>query len=296
MPQTVYLLILIVQNVGFLPDLLHAWRESGIPGATILHSTGMRRITNWLDRIGLGAVEHVVEASVSGQRTLLLAIQGEDLLNRAIHEAERILGDFDRQNAGILLVVPVAQVRGIQKTRSRSPEKPPPKPVLPGWTSQRNMPIEQVLPVLDLAPTMVPPDMSLVEVGKIMLQHANVHLACVVREDGKLLGLITLHDLVDDLFFRIMPEEFLSEITDMEEMMHFAQLTGVRTAEDAMQEPAWVKKDEPIKEAFKRMHDRRLPGLPVVDGNLRITGYINLLSLLFGSVQPQDEEGGSEGS
>jgi CBS domain-containing protein len=54
----------------------------------------------------------------------------------------------------------------------------------------------------------------------------------------------------------------------------------MRTAADAMRDPIWVKQGETVKDAFKRMHEHRLSGLPVVDGRYHVVGYINLLELL----------------
>jgi CBS-domain-containing membrane protein len=40
-----------------------------------------------------------------------------------------------------------------------------------------------------------------------------------------------------------------------------------------------------VKEAFHRMHDNRLPGLPIVDEGYHVIGYINLLELLSLCIQ-----------
>ncbi|MFV1859245.1 MAG: CBS domain-containing protein, partial [Anaerolineales bacterium] len=42
----------------------------------------------------------------------------------------------------------------------------------------------------------------------------------------------------------------------------------------------WVKRGETVREAFKRMHEHNLSGLPVVDEQYHVVGYINLLELL----------------
>ena len=54
----------------------------------------------------------------------------------------------------------------------------------------------------------------------------------------------------------------------------------MRTASDAMKPPIWVKATETCREAFRRMHDHRMPGLPVVDDRYHVLGYVNLLELL----------------
>ncbi|MGB7095271.1 MAG: CBS domain-containing protein, partial [Anaerolineales bacterium] len=97
-------------------------------------------------------------------------------------------------------------------------------------------------------------------------------------------------------FFHILPEEFLSEISDMDEAMEFANRSHMRTAADAMQDPVWVKQGETVKDAFKRMHEHDLAGLPVVNNLYHVVGYINLLELLAICMKKEDEMSGADGA
>ena len=139
------------------------------------------------------------------------------------------------------------------------------------------------------------PDMPLDAVARSMVANPSVNVACVVGEERQLLGLIDIMSLADDLFVHIVPEEFLSEVTDLEEALRYADMSRMRTASDAMKTAIWVKSDETCREAFRRMHDHRLPGLPVVDDNYHVVGYVNLLELLAlcsAPVVAQPEAGG----
>jgi len=109
-----------------------------------------------------------------------------------------------------------------------------------------------------------------------------------VSGEGRLVGLLHLQALADHLFFHILPEEFLSEVTDLERVMQFADRSRMQLAADAMQEPVWVKRGETVKDAFKRMHEQRISGLPVVDDHYHVVGYINLLELLAVCAAEQD--------
>lgn len=288
--EQVHLLIVVVHDLQRLPQLLRVWQDIGVPGATILTSTGAYRAT-WLSRIGLGVLERRSEDEEAGQRTLLVAIEGEELLARAIAEAERVMDGFDRPHSGLLLVLPVHQVRGLHKVQAKPIPESLPDAVQPEWVVRRDTRIAQVLSILSLEPTLVHPDASLQEVARSMCLRHNTHLACVVDENGRLVGVLDLQTLADDLFFYITPEEFLTEITDLDEMMRFAQRSGVRLARDAMQKPVWVKPTDTVKDAFRRMHDHHLPGLPVVDDSYRVIGYINLLGLIASCTDGSQQEG-----
>ena len=70
----------------------------------------------------------------------------------------------------------------------------------------------------------------------------------------------------------------------------------MRTAADAMQDPVWVKESETVKDAFKRMHEHDLAGLPVVNDLYHVVGYINLLELLAICMKKEDEVNGEVGA
>jgi CBS domain-containing protein len=286
--------MVILSDLKSVPILLQAWQEIGVPGATIIESAGGYRTSTWLDRVGLGLLDRLFETEEVRTRTLLAVIEEEELLARAVAEAERVVGGFDRPDSGVLFVLPVAQAKGLRKKRPQPPQEALPPAVRPDWMVRRDMPVEEVAAILDLEPTVVHPDTPLEEVARAMLAHPNVHVACVVEEDGRLVGLLSLHALADDLFMHILPEEFLKEITDLEQVMAFAEKSRTRTAADAMQDPVWVKREETVKDAFKRMHEHRLSGLPVVDERYHVVGYINLLELLAICVEQRGETTGQE--
>jgi CBS domain-containing protein len=276
----IHLLIVILDDLSRMPALLQAWQVIGLPGATILESAGAHRTMTWLSRVGLGALGRLFEAEEVRRRTLLVAVEGDRLLEQAMAEAERVMGGFDRRDSGLLLVLPVAQVRGLHKVQAKPRPERLPRALRPEWMIQRDMPVEEVAQILVLEPTFVHPEMPLDEVARTMLAHPRVHLVCVVDGGGRLVGVLDMRTLADDLFFHIMPEEFLSEMTDLDHVLQFAQMSGIRTVAEAMKEPVWVKRGETVKDAFKRMHEHGLPGLPVVDDRYHVVGYINLLELM----------------
>jgi len=284
------LLMVILDDPKLLPALLHAWEAIGVPGATILQSVGAYRSRTWLSQWGLAAIDHLFRDRDVHRHTLMVAIEAEDLLDKAIGEAERVVGGFDKPGSGLLLVLPVGQVRGLHKVQPQPTRPTLPEAVTPQWTVSRGTSVEVVDATLKLEPTVVGPDTPLDEVARVMLAHPRVHVVSVVRDDGRLVGVLDLDALADDLFFHIMPEEFLSEVTDLEQAMHFAEMSRVRTAADAMHEPVWVKREETVKDAFKRMHEHKLTGLPVVDDRYHVVGYINLLELAAVCMERQADD------
>jgi len=275
----IYLMVVILHDPNRLGELLEAWQGLGVPGVTILPSAGAHAAGTWISQFGLPALDQLFEARDLRRRTLLAAIDDEALLDRAVAEAERVVGGFEQPKTGILLVLPVVRASGLHKARPETEEEPSP-PVRPEVVALRDTPVGELADTCGLEPTIISPGAPLDDVARAMLVRPVVHVACVVAEDGRLLGLLDIHTVVDNVFLHILPEEFLGRIADLEDVIEFADISRMRTAVDAMQEPAWVTRDEPIKEAFKKMHERHLPGLPVVNESYRVTGYVSLTDLL----------------
>ena len=83
----IYLLIVILDDLRLMPELLRTWKEIGVPGATILESAGAHRASTWLSQVGLGAIDRLFDAEEVRRRTLLVAIETDELLAQAITEA-----------------------------------------------------------------------------------------------------------------------------------------------------------------------------------------------------------------
>jgi CBS-domain-containing membrane protein len=52
-----------------------------------------------------------------------------------------------------------------------------------------------------------------------------------------------------------------------------------------------VRADETVRDAFGRMHESRLNGLPIVDAEARVVGYVDQLELLIVWVRATGREG-----
>jgi len=283
------LLMIVLNDPQHLPEILQTWRDIGVPGTTILNSAGGHRTRTLFSHIGLSALDNLFERQEVRGKTLLASFEDDELLSKAIGEAEQIVGGFDRPGSGVLMVLPITQALGIFKAEPKE-EKAPPPGLQSNWAAVRDTPIEKLNAMMNLEPTIVNLDTPLEEIASSMMEHPRVHVASVVSEDGRLVGLLTLRTVGNSLFFRILPEEFISEVTDLEKVMDFAGRTRRRTAKDAMKPPVWVKRGETAKDAFIRMHDNNLPGLPLVDERYHVIGYINMLELVSLFLDEENKE------
>jgi CBS domain-containing protein len=157
--------------------------------------------------------------------------------------------------------------------------------------------------VLRLGPVTVEASASLLEVAERAVENTGCRVIAVVDADGRLVGVLPVRLLVDDIFLKIVPEEFLGEITDLEGVLRYAGHVGARTAGDVMVDPVSVHPDESVRTAFERMHASQLHGLPITDRDGTVVGYVDQLELLVvwvrasgaaGLLEPDDRSGGSD--
>ena len=151
-----HMLQIILDDLKFLPDLLRVLRDIGVTGTTIMKSVGGYRTSTWLSKVGLNAIDHIFDAKEIQRRTLIAVIEDDKLLEQAIAEAERIVGGFERPNSGVLLVLPVTQTKGINKTKEKLRQDISPPALKPNWMLLRDTPIEKVEAIMGLEPTIVP--------------------------------------------------------------------------------------------------------------------------------------------
>ena len=93
-------------------------------------------------------------------------------------------------------------------------------------------------------------------------------------------GVIPMRLLLDELFLHVAPEEFLVDLRAMEGIEEFGKLSRARSAKDLMQPAVYVTMDDSVREAFSRMHEHRLEGLPIVDKDMRVVGCLSRLQLI----------------
>jgi CBS domain-containing protein len=122
---------------------------------------------------------------------------------------------------------------------------------------------------------------SLHRMAELAVERPICRVLSVVDDDGVLIGLVPVRLLVNDIFLKIVPEEFLGIITDVEDVLEYAHHVGARTAGDIMLNPVSIRRDQTVRDAFEVMHKARLNGLPVVDENRRVVGYLDQLELLL---------------
>jgi nitrogen regulatory protein PII len=118
-----HLVVFLLHDLEQYPDILDAWDEAGAPGITVLESTGLRRQQAVVrdDVPLLPSLRDLLTSQELHQRTLFSVIEDEHTVERVVAATEDVVGDFSRHHTGLLFVVPVTRVLGLERPDSEEP-------------------------------------------------------------------------------------------------------------------------------------------------------------------------------
>ena len=109
----------VLHDANLLADILAAWKEAGVVGITILPSTGLQRLedTNTLrDDIPLiPSIEDLVGDEETLNRTLFTIVENDAIIDKVVEVTQKIVGDLNLPNTGILCVIPLGKVYGLNR-------------------------------------------------------------------------------------------------------------------------------------------------------------------------------------
>jgi len=110
----VYLLVMVLDDAQRLDDVLRAWMQAGVPGITILESTGIHRVlTRHRAQPAYMGFGQMFGSGRVGHNTLLAVIDAMETAEAAVAATEEVVGTLDRPDTGLVFVVPIARTWGV---------------------------------------------------------------------------------------------------------------------------------------------------------------------------------------
>ena len=110
-----FMIMLVLDQPDQLDNVLMAWEEAGISGATIIESSGLFRHRK---RKGALPARYMLpglsEAVERGNYTLLSIVQDEAQVQSALQVTEQVIGVLDHPYTGVFTAWPLAVVKGIR--------------------------------------------------------------------------------------------------------------------------------------------------------------------------------------
>jgi len=110
----VQLVFFVLNKEEHLDEVLTAFIEADVPGATILDSEGMGRLLTY--EVPLFATfRQFMKGSRPYNKTIFSLIDEDDKIDRLVELIEHVVGSLDEPGTGILFTVPVDRVYGLRK-------------------------------------------------------------------------------------------------------------------------------------------------------------------------------------
>ncbi len=130
---------------------------------------------------------------------------------------------------------------------------------------------------LDIRPVIVKEADSLSTIAKSVIMNPKIFNVYVVDREDKLIGIIPLEMVYQNVFYPMMSDELTEGQASGEAGFIEGQIV---IAKDIMMPPVFVKADDTVKDAFVKMHEKKLEELPIVNDRLKVTGCITIQHLL----------------
>lgn len=135
--------------------------------------------------------------------------------------------------------------------------------------------------LLNIEPLLVHVDADLLDVLRQAARQPSTRLVGVVDDDGRMVGVIRIRDLVENVLAHTIPEALMSDLMSVDDVARFGHTVAARTAREAMLPPAAVPPEATVVAAFRRMLKDGLSGVYMVDAAGRPVGYLDRLELAF---------------
>ncbi len=114
-----YMIFFVLHDPNRLHDVLTAWNETGVSGITILPSTGLKRMK---ENSGLRedlplipSLDDLINHEERLNRTLFTIVSNDEMVDKVLKATEDQIGDLDLPNTGIMAVIPLARVYGLNR-------------------------------------------------------------------------------------------------------------------------------------------------------------------------------------
>jgi hypothetical protein len=122
------MILFVLHDPARLKEVLQTWHEAGVSGITILPSTGLKRLSETAilrdDMPLIPSLEDLTQMKESLNRTLMTIVPTDAMVDKVLAATQDLIGDLNLPNTGILAVIPVARVYGLDRKDYEQSETP----------------------------------------------------------------------------------------------------------------------------------------------------------------------------
>lgn len=106
-----FMIMFVLDNPDRLGQVLEAWENAGVRGATIIESTGIQRLRQ--NTVPMRYLFQSYGPAEEGHLTLFVIVEGEHIVQDCLRACEQVVGDLNEPNTGVFAAWPMAYVRGV---------------------------------------------------------------------------------------------------------------------------------------------------------------------------------------
>jgi CBS domain-containing protein len=147
---------------------------------------------------------------------------------------------------------------------------------------------------LDIDPSVVRATDDLLTVARQAFAKPQTRVLAIVDQEGRLVGVVPVVRIVEEIVAHAAPETLIAEITDIAGEQRYGREVGAKVALDLASPPVALQLNDTVGDAFRLMHEHHYTGLPVVDADRRVVGYVDLLELALRYLEPERQSGPPE--
>ncbi len=110
-----YMILFVLDDPSHLDEVLDAWDAIGVAGVTIIESTGInrRRLARQVGATFMAGINRLMSGDQESHYTLLTIVPDQGIVQRCVEAVEKIVGDLDAPNSGVLAAWPLEYVKGV---------------------------------------------------------------------------------------------------------------------------------------------------------------------------------------
>lgn len=110
-----YMIFFVLDDPDQLFPVLDAWEKAGIPGATIIESTGLQRVKHKFVPMRFSVPFYTDEVC---HQTLMAMVENEALVQAALEASESVVGDLNNGRTGVFAAWPLSFTKGLDKQKT----------------------------------------------------------------------------------------------------------------------------------------------------------------------------------
>jgi len=105
------LMITIINNPDYIMDIMDEFYKIDIKGSTVMDSVGMAHMMAY--HVPFFARFAEMGDDPGRNKTIFTVVQTDECLEKAIHAIEKVVGDLDHPDTGVVMTLPIDYCKGM---------------------------------------------------------------------------------------------------------------------------------------------------------------------------------------